>query len=232
MRGPAAAFRKPCYRLKILGPTASVVCRRANIVLMTVPARRGGTAWTQRQANSSAKGIADTQKGLCVYRGLPSVIFYTVRNAFAQNFFLSRGITHCLCAQSSTIVVLLQVIYFTTDTNNDHSALRHSIYNYYTLLTISRWHSTLPADRHTKMHTSARAKKRTRLHNQPGSFKKLTNKNYFSGAALLSQPHVVAASPVADSASWSSASTGLSECKFICCRPSVHCGTCKPMRAS
>ena len=80
----ARRYRAECsgHSIKILGPTASVVCRRANIVLITVPARRGGAAWTQRQANSSAKGIADTQKGLCVCRGLPSVIFYTVRSVF------------------------------------------------------------------------------------------------------------------------------------------------------
>ena len=82
---------------------------------MAVPARRGGTPRTQRQANSSAKGAADTQKGLCVCRGLPSVIFYASGGRGSpQKALLSRGIIHCLCAQSSTTFSTLQVIYFTT----------------------------------------------------------------------------------------------------------------------
>ena len=75
-------------------------------------------------------------------------------------------------------------------------------------------------------------KTKTRLYKQPGFIKKMSNSTYFCGAALSPQPHVGAVLPAAGSAAGDSASTGLSECMFICCGPSAHCGTCKPIRAS
>ena len=61
-----------------------------------VPARRGGTARTQRQANSSAKGAADTQKGLCVCRGLPSVIFRSANTGSLKiSFYTGELSTVC-----------------------------------------------------------------------------------------------------------------------------------------
>ena len=111
--------KKCCCTVRriLFGPAASVVCRRANIVLMTAPARQGETARTQRQANISAEGAADAQKGLCVCRGLPSVIFILRERMLSKNFFLSSGITDCLCTQSSTTFSIMQVIYFTTGKN-------------------------------------------------------------------------------------------------------------------
>ena len=58
-----------CEDNKTLGPAASVVCRRANIVLMTVPARQGGTARTQRQANSPLKGQRVHRRGCAFAEG-------------------------------------------------------------------------------------------------------------------------------------------------------------------
>ena len=61
-----------------------------------VPARRGGAARTQRQANSSAKGAADTQKGLCVCRGLPSVIFRSANTGSLKiSFYTGELSTVC-----------------------------------------------------------------------------------------------------------------------------------------
>lgn len=99
-----------------LAPAAPVVCRRANIVLMTVPATGQGRKQLGRAeaGKQPAEGSGCTEG--CAFAEGCRLYFYICESVF-QNFLLSSGITDCLCAQSSTTISAMQVIYFTTDKN-------------------------------------------------------------------------------------------------------------------
>ena len=171
---------------KIFDPAASVVCHRARFVLITaLPGKEkrtdteAGKRSRLRESGGTEGAVRLLRVAICnfIREGLHShkISFHPEELSTVCALNLAPGPARCK-------------LFFSPPQTNFRYPSRTTVH----VITVCCWviRVYLQAQKN-----APKSNKRTRLHNQPGSLNKLTDKNYFSGASLWLLPHAGEASP-------------------------------------
>lgn len=178
-------------------------------------ARRGEAAGHSGRQSCSVRGYGSAEGDCAFCRGLPSVYLDQPALLAAPRSGSRKAVTHCLCAQSSTRQHDMQVIFFTHSFFFERSqAPRATRKNPVALRTSETKSPAVAYGRAWRQRVGA---------SQRGGA-------YPCGVLAFSR--VAGGTAPGASSPRGSGSTRFRECRFTCCGPSAHCGTCRPTRAS